>query len=99
MLIRVRLNDLLDDAPSLRRERTADAAGLASSFNMERTRRVKPFNSQLIQWRERRDTISWSFKFSPAAQRLTLELTGRGQMASNLIARKNDERVATPRSG
>jgi hypothetical protein len=35
-LIRVRFIPLLDDAPSLRRERTDSAAGLASSFKHSR---------------------------------------------------------------
>jgi hypothetical protein len=76
-LTRVRLNDLLDDAPSLRRERTAIAVGLALPFNIESTRRVKPFNSHRPSIARAATLNVNRFKLSPAAQHLTPELTGR----------------------
>jgi hypothetical protein len=39
------------------------------------TRRAEPLNLNSIQLRERRHTTSLAFKFSPAAQHLTPELT------------------------
>jgi hypothetical protein len=82
---------------AIRHERTAYAARLASSCNIERTRRVKPFISPLIQSSERRHATSIDSSLAPAAQRLTLELTGRADNAE--IIQVLDERQANSRSG
>jgi hypothetical protein len=56
---------------------------------------IGPFNSALA-------ILSFITRCSTLFLReacLTLELTGRGRKAFNLIARKNDESDAIPRSG
>jgi hypothetical protein len=80
-----------------RRERTANAVGLASSFNIVITRRVKPSNSLLHSIARAAMLNVIRFKLSPAAQRITPELTGERSMkqAFNLA----DERQAHCESG
>jgi hypothetical protein len=80
-LIPLRLNELLDDAPMFRRERTAFAGGLASSFNIESTRGVQPFNFHRHSTARAATRNASRFKLSPAAQHLTPELTGRARNA------------------
>jgi len=97
MLTRVRLNDLLDAAPNSRRERTASAVGLALAFNIEKARRVKPFNSPKHSIARAVTHNVNRFKLSLAAQHLTPELTGRAHAAEN--TQVLDERQANSRSG
>jgi hypothetical protein len=62
---------------SIRRERTASFSGLASAFNTVVTRGAKPFNSHQHSIAQAVTLNVNRFKFSPAAQSLTPELTGR----------------------
>jgi hypothetical protein len=86
------LNELLDDAPMLRRERTDFAAGLASSFNIESNPQSQTIQLSLYSIARAATHNVNRFKLSPAAQHLTLELTGR-EASSNGI-RVLDERHA-----
>ncbi len=96
MLIPLRLNELLDDAPMFRRERTAPATGLASSFNIVATRRVKPFNSHHHSTARAAIPNVNRFKLSPAAQHLTPELTGREVLREAFILADDIRAIAAP---
>ena len=95
-LFALRFNELLDDAPHFRRERTTHVVSLASAFNIERIRRVKPFNLHRHS-RARAATQNVArFKLSPAAQHLTPELTGARASIQHAL-KINDESHAVER--
>jgi hypothetical protein len=98
-LFPLRFNELLDDAPRFRRERTLSAAGLASSFkNSRHTQSQIPQLSTDSMARAATHNAN-TFKFSPAAQRLTLELTRADEQPSVYAARKDDEKHSIEASG
>jgi hypothetical protein len=82
MLIPLASNELLDDAPLFRRERTASAAGLAFSFNIESHPQSQTIQLSLDSIARAETQIVNRFKLSPAAQHLTPELTRREASAN-----------------